>query len=260
MTSNNTTRPIIEVQPKDTLPTIDLWGTEITIPTSSFNTALLFLLCAIKVKEALEAGTKGIKLALTALDRLDITIIDAMDDLAVEIRETTNSDRVIFFLLHNGTSNPVYHWKRLSAMSESVRVGVQPVLKHMRDVLVPSIVTEKDYELYKELKSHKQFVHLHLENPLISRKHKNFMLDTGAFGHYVRVLVDEDTNKPYGAVVIQYTTREQCEINTGSGWSQHTYNTLETKLDVLYNLFSKRTTTKRFQFISKVKEMLRFGK
>jgi hypothetical protein len=261
MSQNSTNdKPIIEVQPKDSLPTFEVLGTQWTIPTSSLNTALLFLLCIIKIKEAIESGTKGIKLALTALDRLDVTIIDAMDDLAVEIRETTNADRVVFFLLHNGTANPVYHWKRLSAMSESIRVGVQPVIKHMRDVLVPSIVTEKDYELYKSLKAHKQFVHLHLENPMISRKHKNFMLDTGMFGHYVRVLVDEDSNKPYGAVLIQYTTREQCEIHEGTGWSQQTYDSLEMKLDVLYNLFSKRTDSKNFRIISKIKEFLRFGR
>lgn len=253
-------KPIVEVQPKDSLPTFEVFGTQWTIPTSSLNTALLSLLCIIKIKEAIESGTKGIKLALTALDRLDITIIDAMDDLAVEIRETTNADRVVFFLLHNGTANPVYHWKRLSAMSESCRVGVQPVIKHMRDVLVPSIVNEADYELYKSMKAHKQFVHLHLENPLISRKHKNFMLDTGMFGHYVRVLVDEDSNKPYGAVLIQYTTREQCEINAGIGWSQQTYDTLETKLDVLYNLFAKRTDSKQYRIVNKIKEWLRFGK
>ena len=88
---------IIEVQPKDSLPTFEVFGTQWTIPTSSLNTVLLFLLCAIKVKEALEAGSKGIKLALTALDRLDIAVIDAMDDLAVEIRETTNADRVSSF-------------------------------------------------------------------------------------------------------------------------------------------------------------------
>ena len=251
-------KPIVEVE--HILPSFDLFGTQITIPTSSLNTVLLFLLCIIKIKETIESGTKGIKLALTALDRLDVTIIDAMDDLAVEIRETTNADRVVFFLLHNGTANPVYHWKRLSAMSESTRVGVQPVIKHMRDVLVPSIVTEKDYELYKSLKALKQFVHLHLENPMISRKHKNFMLDTGMFGHYVRVLVDEDSNKPYGAVLIQYTTREQCEIHEGTGWSQQTYDSLEMKLDVLYNLFSKRTDSKNFRIISKIKEFLRFGR
>jgi hypothetical protein len=255
-----TDRPIIHVEPKDSLPSIDLWGHDVTIPTSSLNTVILSLILIIKIKEIIESGTKGIKLALTALDRLDITIIDAMDDLAVEIREITNADRVVFFLLHNGIANPVYHWKRLSAMSESVRIGVKPILRDMRDVLVPSILTEKDYQLYKDLQCHKQFVHLHLENPLLSRKHKNFMLDTGMFGHYVRVLVDEDTNKPYGAVLIQYTTREQCEINEGSGWSQHTYDSLEIKLDILYNLFAKRTTTKRFQFISKVKEFMRFGR
>lgn len=251
---------IIEVQPKDSLPTFEVFGTQWTIPTSSLNTVLLFLLCAIKVKEALEAGSKGIKLALTALDRLDIAVIDAMDDLAVEIRETTNADRVSFFLLHNGTSNPVYHWKRLSCMSESVRVGVKPIIKEMHDILVPSIVNESDYELYKALKAHKQFVYLHLENPLISRKHKNFILDTGMFGHYVRVLIDEDSNKPYGAVLIQYSTREQCEIHEGTGWSQHTYDTLETKLDILYNLLSKRTDSQQFRIVAKIKEFLRFGK
>lgn len=252
-------KPIIEVQPKDSLPTFEVLGTQWTIPTSSLNTVLLSLLCIIKIKEAIESGTKGIKLALTALDRLDITIIDAMDDLAVEIRETTNADRVVFFLLHNGTANPVYHWKRLSAMSESCRIGVKPVLREMRDILVPSIITEADYQLYKDLKAHKQFVHLHLENPLLSRKHKNFILDTGMFGHYVRVLVDEETNKPYGAVLIQYTIREQCEIHDGTGWSQQTYNTLEVKLDILYNLFAKRTNTPRFQFIAKIKKFMRFG-
>jgi hypothetical protein len=145
-------------------------------------------------------------------------------------------------------------------MSESARVGVQPVLNHMRDVLLPSIITEKDYDLYHRLKAHKQFVHLHLENSLLSRKHKNFMLDTGMFGHYVRVLVDEESNKPYGAVLIQYSTREQCEINEGTGWSQQTYDNLEGKLDVLYNLFSKRTDSKQYRIIGKVKEWLRFGR
>lgn len=253
-------RPIIHVEPKDSLPSIDLWGHDVTIPTSSLNTVILSLILIIKIKEIIESGTKGIKLALTALDRLDITIIDAMDDLAVEIREITNADRVVFFLLHNGIANPVYHWKRLSAMSESVRIGVKPILRDMRDVLVPSILTEKDYQLYKDLQCHKQFVHMHLENPLVSRKHKNFMVDTGVFGHYVRVLVDEDTNKPYGAVLIQYTTREQCEIHDGTGWSQYTYKTLETKLDILHNLFTKRTQTPRFQFIARCKEFLRFGR
>jgi hypothetical protein len=86
------------------------------------------------------------------------------------------------------------------------------------------------------------------------------MLDTGMFGHYVRVLVDEESNKPYGAVLIQYSTREQCEINEGTGWSQQTYDNLEGKLDVLYNLFSKRTDSKQYRIIGKVKEWLRFGR
>ena len=252
---------IIEVQPTEhILPSFEAFGAKVTIPTSSLNTVLLLLLCLSKVHDIVKSGTKGVQLALTALDRLDITIIDAMDDLAVEIREITNADRVVFFLLHNGIANPVYHWKRLSAMSESVRIGVKPILRDMRDVLVPSILTEKDYQLYKDLQCHKQFVHLHLENPLLSRKHKNFMLDTGVFGHYVRVLVDEETNKPYGAVLIQYTTREQCKIHDGTGWSQYTYDTLETKLDILYNLFAKRTNTPRFQFIARCKEFMRFGR
>ena len=241
-------KPIISVEPKDSLPVIEVWGYNITIPTSSLNTVLLGLLLIIKVQEVIKSGTKGIKLAMTALDRMDIKIIDAMDDLAVEIRETTNADRVIFFLLHNGISNPVYHWKRLSAMSESTRIGIKPIIKEIRDVLVPSIATE--------VKACRGFVHMNMDNPAISRKHKNFMLDTGMYGHYVRVLTDEDTKKPYGAVLIQYSTPEQCNRD----WSQHTHDSLENKLDILYNLFSKRTGSERFKFISKVKEFMSFGK
>lgn len=247
---------IIEVQPSDHLPTVEIWGTQWTIPTSSLNTTLLFLLCLAKIHELVKSSTKGIKLAMTALDRMDIKIIDAMDDLAVEMRETTNADRVVFFLLHNGVSNMKYHWKRLSAMSESARIGVRPVMKELRDILVPSIITETDYDLYRRMRCYTHFVQIDLNNTEISRKHKNFILETGMFSHYIRVLVDEDTRKPYGAVLIQYSTHEQCVKE----WSQHTYDTVETKLDLLYNLFAKRTGSDRFRFLSKVKEFMRFGR
>jgi hypothetical protein len=248
---------IIEVQPTDhILPTFDLWGTELTIPTSSLNTALLVLLCILKIKETVETSKKGLKLALTALDRLDIAIIDAMDDLAVEIRETTNADRVLFFLLHNGISNPVYHWRRLSAMSESTRTGIKPVIKEMRDILVPSVATESDYVYYKNINAHKRFVHVHVDSSDISRKHKNFISDSGMFGHYVRVLVDDETNKPYGAVIVQYSTRGQCDKD----WSTHTHQTVEQKLNTLYALLARRTNTPQYRFFAKIKEFIRFGK
>ena len=247
---------MIEIKP-DSLPTIEAFGFDITIPTSSVNTVLLALLCVIKVKEVLEAGTKSIKVVFTALDRIDVTIIDAMDDLAVEIREITNADRVLFLLMHNGTSNTVYHWKRLSCMSESVRIGIQPISKQIQSVLIPSILTETDYDLYKQVNADKEFVHLHTENAVISRKHKNFMIDSGMFSQYVRALVDEETGKPYGAVLIQYATREQYE---STAWSQNTYDILRHKLDRLYNLLSKRTETKQFRLKTWLVNMVRFGK
>lgn len=257
--TTNPTKTIIEVKP-EALPTFEVFGMNVTIPTSSLNTLLLTTLCAIKIKEVLTAGTKGIKIALTALDRIDIAIIDAMDDLAVEMREITNADRCIFFLMHNGTSNQVYHWKRISSMSESLRIGVQPICKQMQSVLIPSIVTESDYNLYHDMQADKQFAHVHLDNPRLSRKHRNFILESGMFGQYVRVLVDEDTNKPYGAVVIQYATREQCDINEGTGWSQMTHDNLETKLDRLYSLLSKRTASQQFRVKAWIEQIIRLGK
>lgn len=255
--ASNDKYEIIEVVPREhILPTFEAFGMQVTIPTTSLNTVLLLLLCTLKIKDTLDAGTKGLKLALTALDRLDIAIIDAMDDLAVEIRETTNADRVIFFLLHNGTSNPVYHWKRLSAMSESVRLGIKPVLRELRDILVPSVATESDYKYYKSLKTYRQFVSVHLEDSVLSRKHKNFILDTGMFGQYVRVLIDEETKKPYGAVLVQYSTRDQCNKE----WSAHTYQTVEEKLNTLYALLARRTQSSNYKFITKIKQLLRFGK
>jgi len=248
-------KPIIEIKP-DYLPTIEAFGLHITIPTASLNTVLLALLCVVKVKELIESSTKSLNIALTALDRIDISIIDAMDDLAVEMREITNADRVVFFFLHNGVSNTVYHWKRLSAMSEATRVGIKPIIKELREILVPSVLTESDYNLYKSLGADKEFIHVHLHNAIISRKHKNFILDTGMFGHYIRVLKDEDTKQPYGAVVIQYASLEQFD----KVWSENTYNTLGTKLDTMYNLLTKRTKSERFRFIAKIRELLRFGK
>ena len=257
MPTNN--KAITEIRP-DSLPTIEAFGFNITIPTSSINTLLLTLLCIIKVKEVLEASTNGLKIAFTALDRIDIAIIDAMDDLAVEMREITHADRCIFFLMHNGLSNQVYHWKRISAMSESIKIGIQPIIKQMQSVLIPSIVTEADYNLYHAMQADKHFIYLHLDNPLMSRKHRNFLLESGTFGQYVRVLVDEETNKPYGAVAIQYSTREQCDINEGTGWSQLTLDNVEIKLDRLYNLLAKRTETKQFRLKSWLLKLVRFGK
>lgn len=248
---------IIEVVPAEhILPSFEVFGTKVVIPTSSLNTVLLTLLIIIKIQEVIKSGTNGLKIAMTALDRTDIVIIDAMDDLAVEMREITNADRVIFLLLHNGISNHVYHWKRLSAMSECTRVGIKPILKEMRDLLIPSIVTESDYKLYKKLKVDSQFIHIHVENAVISRKHKNFIVNTGMYGQYLRVLVDEDIKKPYGVLLIQYASPEQFNIT----WSQETYDALETKLDVLYSLFAKRIESDRFRFLARCKEFMRFGK
>lgn len=241
---------------QDTNPSFELFNTKFSLPP---QTATVLILLMFLERVAAIFKSKPVEFTVDLLRGADLDLLERLDDIAVELKELTKADRVLIAGFHNGKKNNTYHWKRLSVLAESTRIGIEPVIQKLKDIDTVSILTLSDYNNLFELKANKTFIHTHLDLPTLSAKQKRFLGTCYMFGQYVMLLVDENAEAPHGIIFIQYDSREKCEIQTENyvGWSDSTRTQAFDKAVVVNNLIYERGTSRIQRIIGWVKKKCR---
>jgi CTP synthase (UTP-ammonia lyase) len=240
-------------------PSIEAFGLKVNLPESAqLNTILLLVLLVQTATNLFK--TKPVEFAVDLLRGSDLQLLEDLDDIAVQLREITQADRVLIAGFHNGKKNSVYHWKRLSVLAEAVRLGIEPVKPKFKDLDTHSLLAKSDYDNFILLRSDKTFIHTHMDLPTVSMKQKRFMINCAMFGQYVMLLMDDELKLPHGIIFVQYDSREKCEVEAASliGWSDATRNLAQDKAVIVNNLIYDRATSLQEKAINYVKNKLRF--
>ena len=254
---DNNANKATEVQPHN-LPSLDIFGAKINLPDSSqLNT---FLILAVLIQStATLFKTNPVEFAVDLLRGSDLQLLEDLDDIAASLREMTQSDRVLIAGFHNGKKNTLYHWKRLSVLSESVRLGVEPVKAKFKDLDTYSLISLEDYNSFLSLKADKNFIHTHMDLPTVSQKQKRFLINCHMFGQYIMLLMDDEVKLPHGIIFIQYDDRDKCEVQTESlvGWSDKTRDDAAYKASIVNNLIYDKAVSFPKKILNYVKSKLR---
>lgn len=231
-------------------PSLDVFGYPITLPVQS--TPILLTLIFIS-NLVLVLKSKPIGFAIDLLRGADLQLLEALDDIAVELRELTQADRVLITGFHNGKQNNIYHWKRISALAESNRFGVESVLRKTKDLDTASIFTSEDYELLRGSGAHKVFSFISTYLCTTSVKQTRFLLNCYMFGHYAMLLQDDALSDPYGAIFIQYDNPQKCKEE----WSQDIKDSVYHKVMRVNNMIYDRGTSRTTKMVHWVRKKLR---
>jgi hypothetical protein len=236
-------------------PSIEGYGFNIEVPTQATPILLLFIALTNLV---LILKSKPVGFAIDLLRGADLQLLENLDDIAVELRELTQADRVLVTGFHNGKQNTLYHWRRISTLAESTRFGVEPVLHKTKDLDTISVFSSNDYEFLKTLGAHKTFIHINRDLPTISIQQRRFLINCYMFGQYVMLLQDDVLSDPYGAIFIQYDSPEKCEVSRGEGvgWTPSVTNSAYQKVMRVNSLIYDRGTSRTTKVLHWVKKKL----
>ena len=234
----------------------EVFGYTVNVPPQSSPILLALILIS---NAAMILKSKPAGYAVDLLRGSDLQLLESLDNIAVELKEITKADRVLIAGFHNGKKNTVYHWKRVSVLAESVRLGIEPVAKKLTDIDTFSIMALTDYEYLTKLEADKIFIHTHQDLPTISNKQKRFLSSCYMFGQYVMLLVDDVATSPHGIIFIQYDSREKCEVqnNFEIGWSDITRQLAYDKAMLINSLLYDRGTSNTVKMLDWVKKKLR---
>jgi hypothetical protein len=236
-------------------PSLDIFGYPVTLPPQS--TPLLLTLIFI-TNLVLILKSKPVGFAIDLLRGADLQLLENLDDIAVELRELTQADRVLITGFHNGKQNILYHWRRISTLAEATRFGVESVLHKTKDLDTISVFSSNDYEFLKTLGAHKTFIHINRDLSTISIQQRRFLINCYMFGQYVMLLQDDVLTDPYGAIFIQYDSPEKCEVSRGGevGWSSSVTNSAYQKVMRVNSLIYDRGTSRATKVVHWIKKKL----
>ena len=244
-------------QSQPTTPySFEVFGYTVNVPSQSSPILLALILIS---NVAIILKSKPAAYAVDLLRGADLQLLENLDNIAVELKEITKADRVLIAGFHNGKKNTMYHWKRVSVLAESVRLGIEPVGRKLVDIDTFSIMSLADYEYLTKLEADKIFIHTHQDLPTISNKQKRFLSSCYMFGQYVMLLVDEVASDPHGIIFIQYDSREKCEVqnNFEVGWGDATRQLAYDKAMLINSLIYDRSTSNVIKMLDWIKKKLR---
>lgn len=198
-TTNTTTSPIFD---------FEIFNVKIYV----YDYGLLYFLVTLFIinKVASFFNSAFFKASVVYLQQKDIELIDEIDDLIVELRSIIDADRVQVVLLHNGISNPIFHWKKLSCIAESVKSGITKISSLLQSINIQDIFTQADIINLNLLKNTDDSCTIFSKEDIyLSRKLKLFCTEISAESLYISPLLNpKEPNKPYGFIFVQWLDKK----------------------------------------------------